>query len=253
MRIVCLGSGNVATHLALALNHAGMEIVQVWSRDINHAAELAEMVNAKAIYALESIDKTADLYIIAVKDDVIQAITTALTGIQGLIVHTSGATSVDVLHGLTQYGVFYPLQTFSKHKQLNLIGTPFCLEASSVQAYQLLEQVATTIGAAVYKVDSAQRKTLHLAAVFACNFSNHLYDLASTILANNNLSFDLLKPLILETALKVQDTEPRDVQTGPAIRNDEQTMKDHLKLLTDRPELQHIYETMSTSIKKTRL
>jgi predicted short-subunit dehydrogenase-like oxidoreductase (DUF2520 family) len=253
MRIVCLGSGNVATHLAAAFYKAGMEIVQVWSRDINHAAELARTVKADAIDNLEQVDTTADLYLIAVKDDAIGKIALSLQAIKGLVVHTSGATSIDVLQGFSQYGVLYPLQTFSKHKDLNLSDAPFCLEASSEQAYVLLEQAAKTIGSAIYKIDSAERKVLHVAAVFACNFTNHLYQLANTILSANNLQFDILKPLIMETALKVQHNVPVEVQTGPAVRNDEQTMNNHLDLLKGLPELQEIYETLSNSIKKTHL
>jgi predicted short-subunit dehydrogenase-like oxidoreductase (DUF2520 family) len=253
MRIVCLGSGNVASHLAAAFKKAGMEIVQVWSRDIGHAAELAIALNAQAINNLELLDKTADLYLISIKDDAIENIVLSLQGVKGLVVHTSGATSIDVLKGLAQYGVFYPLQTFSKQKHLDISGVPICLEANSEHAYELMEQTASAIGARSDRINTAQRRVIHLAAVFACNFTNHLYHLANTILAANNLQFDLLKPLILETALKVQGELPIDVQTGPAVRNDVQTMKNHLELLNGSQELQEIYECLSNSIKKTHL
>jgi predicted short-subunit dehydrogenase-like oxidoreductase (DUF2520 family) len=253
MRIVCLGSGNVATHLAAAFKKAKMEIVQVWSRNISHAAELAGLVEAKAIDNLELVDKTADLYLIAVKDDAIENIALSLRDVQGLVVHTSGATSIAVLRGLVNFGVLYPLQTFSKHKDLDLSNAPLCLEANSDQAYEVLEQAALATGAAIYAIDTAQRKILHVAAVFAGNFTNHLYHLANTVLAANNLPFDLLKPLIMETALKVQDDFPEQVQTGPAIRNDQQTINNHLELLNTMPGLQEIYKTLTNSIKKTHL
>jgi predicted short-subunit dehydrogenase-like oxidoreductase (DUF2520 family) len=253
MRIVCLGSGNVASHLAAAFKKAGMEIVQVWSRNLSHAAELAELVNAKAIDDLGLVDRTADFYLISVKDEAIEKVAFSLVGVHGLVVHTSGATSINVLEGLAQYGVLYPLQTFSKHIDLDLSGVPFCLEASSDPAYERMALAISVISTAIYKVDSGQRKILHLAAVFACNFTNHLYHLASTILTLNNLPFDLLKPLILETALKAQEDLPLNIQTGPAIRNDEQTMENHLELLSRMPGLQEIYKTLSTSIKKTYL
>lgn len=253
MRIVCLGSGNVASHLAIAFKSAGMEIIQVWSRDFSHACKLANSIHGQPIDSLKLVDRSADLYLIAVKDDAIQEVASSLVGVPGLVVHTSGATSIDVLAGLAQYGVFYPLQTFSKHKDLNLSGTPFCLEGSSEHAYAIMEEAASIIGASNYRIDTEQRKILHLAAVFACNFTNHLYHLANTLLETNDLPFNLLKPLIMETALKVQDEMPITVQTGPAVRNDGQTMKNHLELLEHKPELREIYEILSNSIKKTHL
>jgi predicted short-subunit dehydrogenase-like oxidoreductase (DUF2520 family) len=253
MRIVFLGSGNVASHLAAAFKAAGMEIVQVWSRSIGHAMELAGSLNAKAIDNLDFVDKTADLYVICVKDDAIEQVALSLQGIAGLVVHTSGGTSIDVLRGLAYYGILYPLQTFSKYKNLDLKGIPLCLEANSEHAFEMLHQVAIAIGGSSYRVDTAQRKVLHLAAVFACNFTNHLYHLANEILEANNLPFDLLKPLILETALKVQDDLPINVQTGPSVRDDVQTMENHFELLKGMPELQEIYITLSASIKKTHL
>jgi predicted short-subunit dehydrogenase-like oxidoreductase (DUF2520 family) len=251
MKIVCLGSGNVATHLAVAFRKAGIEIAQVWSRNMVHAAELATAVDSTPIDDLGAVDQSAYMYLIAVKDDAIESVAAALKGVNGLVVHTSGATSIEVLKEFKNSGVLYPLQTFSKGKVLDLTKCPFCLEANSAAAYLILEKTASAISSALHKVDSAQRKTLHLAAVFACNFSNHLYHLANTILAANNLQFDLLRPLIMETALKVQDDLPVRVQTGPAIRNDESTMNDHIKLLSGSPELQELYESLSKSIKKT--
>ncbi len=251
MKIVCLGSGNVATHLAAALNGAGMQVVQVWSRHKDHAEALASKLDAQATDSLLELDRTADLYLISVKDDAIGEIASALQGIDGLVVHTSGATPMDVLSGLKQYGVLYPLQTFSRDIQLDMATSPLCLEASTAQAYQLLEDAASRISTAVYRINSAERKTLHLAAVFACNFTNQLYHLAHTILEKNGLEFDLLKPLILETASKVQTDLPEAVQTGPALRGDQRTMDNHMELLEGSPELQEIYETLSKSIKKT--
>jgi predicted short-subunit dehydrogenase-like oxidoreductase (DUF2520 family) len=253
MKIVCLGSGNVATHLGVAFKNAGMDIVQVWSLDISHASELALLVGAEFTDNLQEVNQGADLYLIAVKDDAIRQVSSSLKGVQGLVVHTSGATAMDVLHELGNYGVLYPLQTFSKHKPVDLTATPFCLEANSNHAYAVLESLTRAIGAPAYPVNSAERKTLHVAAVFASNFSNHLYHLANTILQMDDLPFDLLRPLILQTAMKVQDDQPTRVQTGPALRNDQITMHNHLELLKGRPELQAIYETLSNSIKKTHL
>jgi predicted short-subunit dehydrogenase-like oxidoreductase (DUF2520 family) len=253
MKVVCLGSGNVATHLAGALKSAGMQVVQVWSRNLDHAAALASALGAQATNDLCDLDRTADFYLISVKDDAIKEVATALQGIDGLVVHTSGATSMDVLSGFKQYGVLYPLQTFSKDKKLDLSASPLCLEAASDKAYHLLEEIAFRISTAVYRIDSEQRRVLHVAAVFACNFTNQLYHLAYTILQKSDLEFDLLKPLILETASKVQTALPAAVQTGPALRDDRLTMNNHMALLEGLPELQDIYETLSKSIKKTHI
>ena len=253
MKIVCLGSGNVATHLVLAFKNAGIDILQVWSPDISHASELASLVEAQATDNLADVSRSADLYLIAVKDDAILQVSQGLKGVSGVVVHTSGATAMDVLKELDNYGVFYPLQTFSKNKPVDLRATPLCLEANSDSSYMVLQTLAKAIGAPAYRVDSRQRKTLHVAAVFASNFSNHLYHLANTILERDKLPFDLLRPLILQTAMKVQDDLPLGVQTGPALRDDRLTMQNHLELLKAMPELQALYETLSNSIKKTYL
>lgn len=253
MKIVFLGSGNVATHLGLAFSTSGQQITQVWSRSKVSAERLAEQLHAPAIDDLSSLDRNADLYLIAVKDDVIKDLVPFLKGLQGVVAHTSGATAVDALHGTENYGVFYPLQTFSKQKALDLSDTPMCLEANSTAAMQVLEAAAKLISTAQYTVNSEQRKVLHLAAVFACNFSNHLYHLGHSILQARGLDFEILKPLIMETARKIEDAVPFEVQTGPAVRGDQETMVKHLRLLDERPDLQEIYKTLSESIKKTHL
>lgn len=253
MKIVFLGSGNVATHLALAFKASGQEIMQVWSRSQKNAESLAIKVNALPIDDLELVYPDADLYLIAVKDDVISDIAPALKRLKGIVAHTSGATAIDILQGLARHGVFYPLQTFSKQKTLDLSNTPMCLEANSPETMQLLEAAAKLISTAQYPVNSAQRKILHLAAVFACNFSNHMYHLGNSIMQQHGLDFEILKPLIMETAIKVQDGVPSEVQTGPAVRGDQETMVKHLQLLNGRPDLQDIYKSLSESIKKTHL
>jgi predicted short-subunit dehydrogenase-like oxidoreductase (DUF2520 family) len=255
MRIVCLGSGNVATHMALAFKSAGAELLQIWSKTLSHAEVLAGQTGATATDKLKDIDRNADLYIIAVKDDAIVEIAETLKGIEGLIVHTSGATSIDVFKPdvTKHFGVLYPLQTFSKSKTVDFSKIPLCIEAGTAETQVLLKEIAKAISPLIYEVSSADRKLLHLAAVFACNFTNHLYHLGQEILQQNQLSFDLLRPLILETAEKVQTALPYDVQTGPAVRNDKQTLEKHLELLQNMPELAEIYKTLSKSIKKTYL
>ena len=255
MKVVCLGSGNVATHLASAFQESGADLVQIWSKTLANAQALASVLNSQAIDNLAELDKTADLYLICVKDDAIPGMAAQLQNLDGIVVHTSGATHIDVFKaaGLSRYGILYPLQTFSKSRKLEGSKIPLCLEANSEETLQALRAIAAKVSPLIYQVSSDDRKLLHLAAVFACNFTNHLYQLSAEILERKQLNFDLLKPLILETAAKVQSALPKDVQTGPAVRHDELTMKNHLDLLQNSPELVEIYETLSKSIKKTYL
>jgi predicted short-subunit dehydrogenase-like oxidoreductase (DUF2520 family) len=251
MRITILGSGNVATHLAAAFKNAGHRIVQVYSRDMQNAALLAYHVKAEPIDNLSQIDPETDIFIIAVKDDAIGLMAEQLASHQKLMVHTSGATDLYVLLAFSDtVGVFYPLQTFSKSKEVNFRTVPLCIEAADLDIAKQLKELAQTISNNVYDIDSPQRKVLHLAAVFACNFPNYLYNIAQQILARHDLSFDLIRPLILETAEKVQSNLPAAVQTGPAVRNDETTMNNHLQSLKDSPGLQQLYTLLSQGIIK---
>ena len=254
MNIVCIGAGNVATHLAIAFKAMGADISQVWSRGSRNAEILAALTKAQPIISWEDLDLAADIYLIAVKDDAIAAVARQLKDVRGIVIHTSGTTSIDVLQGAgSGQGVLYPLQTFSRTKALDLTKVPFCLEADRPDTFEKISAIAHLLSTHVTAVSSEQRKILHLAAVFACNFSNHLYEISSALLQQHQLKFDLLKPLIMETAEKVQSSLPADVQTGPAVRNDQQTMEKHLAMLNDTPDLRHIYETLSNSIKNTHL
>jgi predicted short-subunit dehydrogenase-like oxidoreductase (DUF2520 family) len=251
MRITLIGSGNVATHLAAAFKNAGHKIVQVYSPNYQNAALLAYHVGANAVDDLENIETETDIFIIAVKDDAIEYIAEKLAIYQKLTVHTSGATH---LEAILQYnalsGVFYPLQTFSKTKEVDFTQVPLCIEGGDEHITSILEQLAKTISRNIYRVSSAQRKTLHLAAVFACNFPNALYAIAQSLLQQQGLDFGMLRPLILETAQKVQQNLPANVQTGPAIRHDEKTMDEHLNLLRYDPQLQQLYKMLSQRIIK---
>lgn len=252
MKIVFIGSGNVATHLAIAFKAMGAEIVQVWSKDSRNAELLAALTQAEPIHQWEHLDICADCYIIAVKDDAIATVASHLKQAQGIVLHTSGATSIDILKGIgVGHGVLYPLQTFSKTKSVALQNVPFCIEADTRETLEKVSAIAQLLSYNVSEVSSEQRNILHLAAVFACNFSNHLYQLSAELLKEHHLNFDLLKPLILETAQKVQSAPPKEVQTGPAVRHDEKTMQKHLSLLEGAPELKFLYTLMSESIIKT--
>lgn len=254
MKIVIVGAGNVATHLAKALNKIDeVKVTQIWSNHYQNALQLANDVNAIAIENLADIDHEADICLIAIKDDAIAPTIKKLKGFKGLVAHTSGAVQLSVFDDeFKHYGVFYPLQTFSKQKDINFNDIPICLEANTAEGLTLLKNIAAKLSTRVSVIDSEKRKILHLAAVFACNFTNHLYALADEVLKANDLDFDILRPLIVETANKVQNELPLVVQTGPAIRNDVDTMLGHEKLLEKQPALLTIYKTLSESIKKTR-
>ena len=252
MKIVLLGSGNVATHLAKALKSKGEEIVQVYSQNLDNAKLLADLITAKAVNDLNEVKQNADLYIISVKDDAIESVAKSLKNVTGLVVHTSGTTDINILSSqVTKSGVFYPLQTFSKEKEVSFANIPLCIEANDESQLTILNNLAAKISRKVYELNGEKRKVLHLAAVFACNFPNHLYALANKILSQNGLDFEIIRPLIAETADKVMSNLPENVQTGPAVRADESTLNNHLTMLTDMPEFQNIYQTLSDSIKLT--
>ena len=251
MRITIIGSGNVATHMAAAFKNAGHRIIQVYSPNLQNASMLAYHVGAQAINNLNSILPDTDIFIVSVKDDAIIEMVKALAKHQKLIVHTSGSTNLNDLLAFTgKAGVLYPLQTFSKNREVDFATVPLCIEGSGADVKADLEQLAATISKNIYSVNSADRKILHLAAVFACNFPNYLYTIAQQLLAAHKMEFDMLKPLILETAQKVQEQPPASVQTGPAVRNDKVTMDKHLQLLSHQPQLQEIYLLLSQGIIK---
>jgi predicted short-subunit dehydrogenase-like oxidoreductase (DUF2520 family) len=251
MRITVIGSGNVATHLAAAFKNSGHRLIQVYSRDMQHAALLSYHVNAEAIDDLDEVNAETDIFIIAIKDDFILDVAKKLAKHQKLIVHTSGATHIEALLSVTDNaGVFYPLQTLSKNKEVDFLSVPLCIEGGDENITKALEDLARTVSNNVYRVNSAQRKVLHLSAVFASNFPNYLYGIAQHLLEANNMDFAMLRPLILETAAKVKDSLPGDVQTGPAVRNDEKTMASHLQMLGNEFDLVEIYELLSQGIIK---
>lgn len=251
MRISLIGSGNVATHLGAALKNAGHHIAQVYSPNLQNAALLAYHVKAEPVDNIDQISPQADIFIIAAKDDAIPGIAGSLARHQVLTVHTSGATDMNTLQQYVENcGVLYPLQTFSKTREVDFRQVPLCLEASSYEVYLIIRELAQTVSNNIYQVDSQQRRVLHLAAVFACNFPNLLYNMAQQILAGNGLDFNIVRPLILETAQKVQELLPSQAQTGPAIRRDEQTMAAHLALLAQQPGLQELYKILSQEIIK---
>ncbi|MEZ5195025.1 MAG: DUF2520 domain-containing protein [Bacteroidales bacterium] len=251
-RIVLIGAGNVATHLGIALSKSGNEIVQVYSRTDNSAIALARKLDTEFTTSLSSINRNADLFLLTVSDDALSNVLKDLNVGNNLLVHTSGFLSMDALaRNSENYGVFYPLQTFSKSRSVEMRTMPVCIEANSEKSLGILKSLARQISDDVRNVNSEQRRKLHLAAVFACNFANYMYSVAAQILEDSGIDFDILKPLIAETAAKIQDMIPLEAQTGPAIRGDKSIMDAHLKMLEQYPEFRAIYKLISTEIEES--
>jgi len=252
MTIVLLGSGNVATHLGHALIANDHVILQVYSRTLTHAQSLADALCAEAINNLAYLNTAADVYIVAVNDDAIKPVLSQLPrSLKGIVLHTAGSVDIHTFQGyVRRYGVLYPVQTFSVSKKIVFSSIPLAIEASNAETMDRLRVLANGLSGRVFDCDSRQRLALHVAAVFACNFTNHLYAVAAGILRDHQLDIDLIRPLILETAEKVMTHEPKDVQTGPAVRNDRETQQKHLDLLKAKPNMAALYQLLSQLIGK---
>lgn len=252
MKGVIIGSGNVATHLSLALaSLEGIEICQVYSPTEAHAEILAERLNCDFVTDPTQIRKDADVYLFALKDQALETVIRAVPANNGLWLHTSGSMPMQVFAGYTErYGVLYPLQTFSKSREISFRGIPLFIECHREEDKNCLEELARRLSGKVCELSSEKRRSLHLAAVFACNFTNHIYALAEEILAKEGLSRDYLFPLIDETAAKVHELPAQEAQTGPAIRYDENIINKHLGMLADDPDVQTLYRLLSQSIHK---
>lgn len=248
-RIAVIGTGHVAYHLATAWHNAGQHIVAVCGRNRPKAEQLAKLTEAAVCTDFTRIGAIeADVYLIAVADDAITEVVEQLPVLQGIVAHTSAFAEMKVLQKFGQTGVIYPLQTFSVSRQLDYRRIPFFIEGSSEAQREVLAMLASCLSDVVIPADGDMRRKYHLAAVFACNFSNHMYSIAAELLSNAGLLFELLKPLILETAAKATDMEPREAQTGPAKRNDKQTMNAHLDMLNLNPAYQDLYQQLSQLI-----
>lgn len=245
-RIVILGSGNVATHLAKSLDNCH-HVVQIYSRNKDHADALAGMLrDCKSLDNIKCITTDADVYIVSISDDSIKDVIASMPQVNGIIVHTSGSVGMEVFGSRIRSGVFYPLQTFSKGTDVNIREVPFFLEASDVETMRKLEFLASSLSSKVYKADSQQRQALHIAAVFACNFTNHLLDISSEILHEKGYTLDILEPLIKVTVAKALEIGPHSAQTGPARRSNTATINKHLSSLDDNKH--EIYSLLTKSI-----
>ena len=250
MKVVFIGSGNLATHLSLAMKGAGVEVVQVYSQTESHASLLANKLSCSYTTKPESIVVDADIYIFSVKDSALLDLIHKIPQNKGLWLHTAGSVPMGVFEGYNdRYGVLYPLQTFSKNRDIDFSNVPVFIESNSAGDEAYLLSFAGKLTRQVISLSSEKRKHLHLAAVWACNFTNHMYLMASKILQEQSLSEAFLLPLIDETAAKVHQLSAREAQTGPAIRYDENIIEKHIELLSD-PNMKELYRLISRNIHK---
>ena len=248
MKISIIGAGNVATNLALAFKKAGHEIVQIYNRSDDAGQELARTLAASFTSDINQLSD-ADIYLLAVKDDAIEERATQLKVNGKIVAHTSGTKSKNLLASSSEnFGIFYPLQTMKKSSKVDFKSVPVLIEGSNEATAAVLEMLAKTISQNVHKVDEAQRQWIHVAAVFANNFTNHLFSISENMLVNRGLSFEILKPLIFSFIQNLQTSSPSEIQTGPAVRGDNKTIEQHLLLLADDTHLQKIYEILTDSI-----
>ena len=245
--IILLGSGNVATHLGVALKNSNYTIVQVYSKSIENAKLLANKLDAHFTNNLSKL-KSADLIIISINDDAISSILSQIKNTA--IVHTSGSIGLNVFKKkFSTYGVFYPLQTFNKEVDINISEIPFCIEGNSLEFEKQLITIAKALSNNVVKMNSQQRKQLHIAAIFACNFSNHMYSIADDLLSEKDIDFKILLPLIRKTIANLESKKPKEVQTGPAKRKDTSIVQDHITTIKEK-EIKELYQKITANIIK---
>ena len=254
-KIECIhiaGSGNVATHLANALVKAGIKIKKIYSRNLDHASTLANAIGATSTNDVAALDNAAQMLLIALPDRIVPSFAREVkdkSSFLGIVAHTCGSQPLSVLDSVfSKAGVFYPLQTFNRFNQPDMDKVPFCIEGSDAEVKDTLAHLAGLISTDVRFIDSGQRANLHLAAVFACNFTNHMYALSADILENVDVGPDIMRPLILETVQQLGEFHPGLMQTGPAVRGDVSTMAFHRDLLHDHPHARELYRQISESI-----
>jgi predicted short-subunit dehydrogenase-like oxidoreductase (DUF2520 family) len=252
-KICVIGAGNVGTRLALSFQAAGLQIVQVYSRTQRSALELASKLGTACTTDIKNLTPDADIYLICVPDIIIGPLSSKIPAKNKMLIHTAGSVDIKVLeHNGGLRGVFYPMQTFSKFKEIDFSQVPMFIEGSCQESEEVLYALSRLLSHKVYSINSEQRKSLHLAAVFACNFANHMYGIADDILRRSGMHFEILKPLIKETSDRIQKLAPRDCQTGPAVREDLDILEAHMALLDSDPVYKDLYRIASNSIIKLK-
>lgn len=250
-KIVIIGAGNVGGHLAKRFESRGIEVLQVLTRHWNKHQHLNDTLKAEFITQFEEINQNADAYILAVNDTSIEQVAEQIKQHLGnqLIMHTSGATPSSVLAPFSsRYGILYPLQTFSELREQDWENIPVCVDANNREDLDLIRALAHCLSPKVFDITDYQRNVLHVAAVFVNNFSNYLFQIAEDVLQKEHIPFELLKPLIIETAAKVQIHKPSEMQTGPARRGDFPTIQKHLQYLEQYPDYYRLYQTLTDLI-----
>jgi len=247
--ISIIGAGNVGSHLAIALKNAGYEIKHIVARNPKLAGSIKKLVDTEVLTSIKQVRYEPDMYLICVQDAEIHAVAESLLASDKIIVHTSGAIDMSVFSGKRNaYGVFYPLQTFTRELEMIYSDIPFLLEADNEHTLNALTCVAQRISGNYSCISAPERLRLHLAAVFACNFSNHMASIADYLLKQEGLDLELIRPLMRQTLKKLDTLSPKEAQTGPAVRGDEKTMSRHLEELSSEPELEELYKLISKSI-----
>ena len=251
--VALVGTGNIAWHLGHAFLEAGISVSYVISRSIGRAAELAKELAAIPIDHTNLDNISPDLFLLCVNDDALQEVQAQYIYRDALVAHTSGSTGLDIFDADgSAHGVFYPLQTFTRGNRMSYERIPFLVEGSDIQTAKALKELASKISGIVHEVDSGKRRKIHVAAVFACNFNNHLATIAESLMEENGLEFKLLLPLIEETTRKLEHMQPSMAQTGPAARGDMHTIEKHISALQDRPVEQQLYQIITDHIIQTR-
>ena len=254
LRAVCIGAGRLALHLMPQLPKAGLQVVQIYNRSLKPAEQLAQTLKgANVTQEISELEKEAEYYFITVSDDAIGLLTERLRYLdngKSIFVHCSGMLGLDAIP-FQRRGVFYPLQSFSANQSISWKETPILICSDNIEVAKSLEKIAIRISQSVHQVNDRQKSALHLAAVFANNFVNHMWTLAERICQEHRVSFDILKPLIRQTLEKAMQSGPTQSQTGPAVRGDEQTIEKHLQMLSEDPELSSIYLKLSENIMKS--
>ncbi len=250
-RVILIGAGRLAYHLGRALQAAEFDLIGLYNRTADNGKELAEALDAELYLNYDEIPKDADWYIIAVSDSAIEEVSEHLNGVSGLVTHTSGSVDLETLVKHPKRGVFYPLQTLSRRKAVHFQDIPMLVEGVDPETEESLVGAAARISNRVERIDSQQRQYLHLSAVFACNFSNHMYTIAEKLMKSRDMRFDLLHPLIVETTEKALEKGPAAAQTGPALRGDQPTIDKHVTLLK-RQDWADLYKLISENIQQNK-
>jgi predicted short-subunit dehydrogenase-like oxidoreductase (DUF2520 family) len=251
MLVTIIGSGNVATVMGKVLAEKGHVIAEVYSRDPIHAATLAKQLNANAVNDLKMLNRNADVYLVAVTDDVLAEVASQLSLPNKLVMHTAGSVSKEILKNVSDsYGVLWPMKMIRKPMN-TLEPVTIVVDGNTESATIKIEQFANIFSATITRADDIMRSKMHMLAAILSNFSNHLYHLAADYCEAEHIDLSVFYPIIEETALQIQENHPKDVQAGPAFRGDEQTIERHVQILAKYPQIRKVYETMTESIGKS--